>query len=145
MTDDIATIPSEWGVFTRAATTLTDGEVLVHDWYVAGGEPEIMLRSADAAEAARLLPQLAVFFSDRTRWHRRATDAVVTQFSEGEPQPAELDEAETDLVLATVEAYPDGDVVLHFDDSCGEHLPEGYWPAVRFDGSGAISAVTVEA
>lgn len=145
VTDDIATIPSEWGGFTRGSTTLTDGEVLVHDWFVADGTPEIMLRTANAAEAARLLPQLAVFFRDQAAWHRRATDAVVTQFSEDAPEQAELDEAETDLVLATVEAYPGGDVVLHFDDLCGEHLPEGYWPAVRFDGSGAVSAVTVEA
>ena len=32
MTHEFAHVPSEWGVFTRATTTLTDGEVLVHDW-----------------------------------------------------------------------------------------------------------------
>ena len=31
MPHEFATVPSEWGVFTRATTILTDGEVVVTD------------------------------------------------------------------------------------------------------------------
>ncbi|UOQ57809.1 hypothetical protein MUN78_02940 [Leucobacter allii] len=142
---EFARIPSEWGVFTRATTTLTDGEVLVHNWYAADVEPELLVRTSDAAEAAALLPVLSAFFEERAAWHRRATDAIVRRFSESEPESAELDEAESDLVLSSVEVQPGGDVLLHFDDSCGQHFMHGHWPAVRFDASGSVMEVTVEA
>lgn len=145
MPDDAATVPSAWGELARATTTLTDGETLVHDWYTAGGDPEIMLRATDPDAAAALLPRLAAFFADPAVWHRRATDAVVTEFSERPPTAEELADAERDLVLQTVEVHADGEVVLHLDDSCGEHLLDGYWPAVRFDTSDAVVEVTVEA
>jgi hypothetical protein len=138
-------VPSDWGVFTRAVTVLTDGDSLVHDWYVADGEPELVLRTADAPEATALLPRLGDVLADRAAWHKRATDAVVTQFSEDDPTQAELDDAADDLVLTTVEVHPGGEVVLHLDDSCGEHFLDGYWPAVRFDQVGAVVVVTVEA
>jgi hypothetical protein len=138
-------VPSDWGVFTRATTVLTDGDTLVHDWFTVDGEPELMLRATDSAEATALLPALGAFFADRAAWHRRATDAVVTRFGEGDPEPTELDDAADDLVLATVEVLPGREVVLHLDDSCGQHFPDGYWPAVRFDESGAVVDVTVEA
>ncbi|PJM95292.1 hypothetical protein CG719_12425 [Streptomyces sp. CB01373] len=145
MSQDPAQIPSEWGVFTRATTTLSDGEVLIHDWYATGGEPELMLRTADPAEAVDLVSRLAAFFADESGWRRRASDAVVAKFSEGPPEPAELDEAAEDLMLETVEVHPGGDLVLHLDDSCGRHFSSGYWPAVRIDADGFVTAVTVEA
>jgi hypothetical protein len=145
MSADLPKIPSEWGEFSLATTTMSDGEVMVFNWYVAGVEPELMLSTADAAEAAGLLPRLSAFFGDRSAWHRRATDAVVTRFSEAAPAPDELDDAEHDLLVATIEVRPGGELVLHLDDSCGEHFPEGYWPAVRFDEQGAVIDVTVEA
>ncbi|MFT4082028.1 MAG: hypothetical protein QM638_05535 [Nocardioides sp.] len=145
MPQDPAEIPTEWGVFTRATTTLSDGEVMVFDWYATDGEPELLLRTADAAEAVDLASRLAVFFADESGWHRRASDAVVTEFSEAPPEPAELDEAAADLVLETVEVHPGGDIVLHLDDSCGRHFLSGHWPAVRFDVDGVVTAVTVEA
>ncbi|MFD7311748.1 hypothetical protein [Promicromonospora sp. NPDC059942] len=149
MPDDAATVPSAWGELARATTTLTDGEILVHDWYAADtaadGGPELMLRATDPVEAAALLPRLAAFFADPAGWHRRATDAVVAELSERTPTAEELADAARDLVLQTVEVHADGEVVLHLDDSCGEHLLDGYWPAVRFDMSGAAVEVTVEA
>lgn len=145
MSQDPPQIPSEWGVFTRAATTLSDGEVLIHDWYATDGEPELVLRTPDPAEAVGLVSRLATFFADESGWHRRATDAVVAEFSEGPTEPAELDEAADDLILETVEVHPGGDLVLHLGDSCGRHFPSGYWPAVRFDVDAVVTAVTVEA
>ncbi|WP_043807795.1 hypothetical protein [Rhodococcus triatomae] len=138
-------VRSDRGVFTRATTVLTTGDTLVHDWYVADGEPEFVLRTADAVEAAGLLPRLDAVLADGPGWHRRATDAVVTRFGDGDPEPAELDDAAHDLVLVTVEVHPGGEVVLHFDDSCGQHFVDGRWPAVRFDETGAVVDVTVEA
>jgi hypothetical protein len=151
MPDDAATVPPAWGELARATTTLTSGETLVHDWYsadaadTADGGPELMLRATDAAGAAALLPRVAAFFADRQGWHRRATDAVVAELSETTPTADELADAERDLVLQTVEVLPEGDVVLHLDDSCGEHLLDGYWPAVRFDTNDSVVEVTVEA
>jgi hypothetical protein len=145
MPHEFAPIPSEWGVFTRATTILTDGDMLVHDWYAAAVEPELLLRTSGAAEAAALLPVFSAFFEDRAGWHRRATDAIVRHFSQSEPEPAELDDAENDLMLTTVEVRPEGDVLLHFDDSCGQHFVHGHWPAVRCDASVSVIEVTVEA
>lgn len=150
MPDDAATVPSPWGELTRATTTLTSGETLVHDWYsvdgeAADGEPDLMLNATDAAAASALLPRVAAFFADRAGWHRRATDAVVTEFSTEEPTEDELAEAAHDLVLHTLEVLADGDVVLHLDDSCGQHFLDGYWPAVRFDAADVAVEVTVEA
>ncbi|MFE7506445.1 hypothetical protein [Promicromonospora sp. NPDC057488] len=150
MPDDAATVPSPWGELARATTTLTSGETLVHDWYsadagAADGEPELMVRATDAAAASALLPRVAAFFADRAGWQRRATDAVVKEFSAEEPTPDELAEAAHDLVLQTVEVLADGDVVLHLDDSCGAHFLDGYWPAVRFDADDVAVEVTVEA
>lgn len=151
MPDDAATVPSPWGELTRATTTLTSGETLVHDWYSpeaassADGEPDLMLNATDAAAASALLPRVAAFFADRAGWHRRATDAVVHEFSTEEPTADELAEAAHDLVLHTLEVLADGDVVLHLNDSCGQHFLDGYWPAVRFDADDVAVEVTVEA
>ncbi|WP_036970295.1 hypothetical protein [Promicromonospora kroppenstedtii] len=150
MPDDAATVPSPWGVLARATTTLTSGETLVHDWYsadgdTADGEPELMLNATDAAAASALLPRVAAVHADRAGWHRRATDAVVNEFSTEEPTADELAEAARDLVLQTVEVLADGDVVLHLDDSCGQHFLDGYWPTVRFDADDVAVEVTVEA
>ncbi|CAM3435391.1 hypothetical protein NODU109028_16805 [Nocardioides dubius] len=138
-------VASAWGELTRGTFTLTDGEVLVDDYFSLPGEPELMVRTTDPVAAAALLPRLEAFFADRDGWHRRATDAVVTRFSEQAPTSAELDEAEGDLVLQTVEVLAGGEVVLHLDDSCGQHFPDGYWPAVRFGTGDVVAEVTVEA
>jgi hypothetical protein len=142
---DTRSIASPWGNFIRASTTLIDGEVLVFDWFVREGEPEITLRTSDPDEAEALLPNVAPALSDLSGWHRRATDAVVHALSTEVPSPVELDDAASDLALQTVEAHPGGEVVLHLDDTCGEHLLDGHWPAVRFGADGSVIEVTVEA
>lgn len=139
-----ATVPSDWGIFTRSTTTLTNGEVLVHEAFSTASTPQLILATPDAAEAAALLPALSPFMTDAATWTRRATDAVVHRFSEEEPTPGELDDAATDLVVAAVEVRPGGDVQVHLDDTCGEHFLEGYWPAVRFPADGSEPEVTVE-
>lgn len=141
---DTSSIASPWGDFTRASTTLSNGEVLVFDWFVCEGEPEVTLRTPDRDEAEALLSSVAAVLSDLSAWHRRATDAVVHELSTEEPSPSELDDAASDLALQTIEAHPGGDVMLHLDDTCGEHLLDGYWPAVRFGADGSIIEVTVE-
>lgn len=69
---------------------------------------------------------------------------MVTNFSNGEPEPHELDDAASDLTLETIEAAADGTIILHLIDSCGEHFPEGYWPAVHLGAGGDVEQVTVE-
>lgn len=139
----------ELGRLTRAMTELADGTVLTHDWYVTthladGGEIELMVEGTNPSDASRLLPALRETIADLARRRRIASDAVVTAFSTGEPEQAELDDGASDLALDSIEASSDGSVILHFSDDCGEHFPEGYWPAVHFAPSGAVMQVTVE-
>ena len=46
--------------------------------------------------------------------------------------------------IEAIEAAADGTVVLHLIDSCGEHFPEGYWPAVHLGVDDSVVQVTVE-
>ncbi|NMF27737.1 enoyl-CoA hydratase [Cellulosimicrobium aquatile] len=78
------------------------------------------------------------------RLARRAVEAVVRRFSEGDPTPDELAAAHDDLVVELVERHEDGSVVVHLADTCGEHFLDGYWPAVRLDAVGDVVEVTVE-
>lgn len=78
------------------------------------------------------------------RLARRAVEAVVRRFSEGEPTPDELAAAHDDLVVELVERHEDGSVVVHLADTCGEHFLDGYRPAVRLDAVGDVVEVTVE-
>ena len=48
-------------------------------------------------------------------------------------------------MLEAVEIEVEGELVLHLADSCGEHILDGYWPAVRFDREDGVVQVTVEA
>ena len=100
---------------------------------------------AGAGEAAARRAVLAVFVEGRHGWERRATDVVVRRWRESEREAAEREDGEGDRVLGSVEVRPGGDVLLHFDDSCGQHFMHGHWPAVRFDASGSVVEVTVEA
>ncbi|OAN43091.1 hypothetical protein A4X16_08590 [Microbacterium sp. H83] len=139
----------ELGTLVRATTELSDGTVLTHDWYagtvtVDGAELEFMIEGTDADEAAALIPRVRETIGVLDVLRRLATDAVVTAFSTGTPEQHELDDAASDLVLDTLEASSDETVVLHFTDGCGEHFPEGYWPAVHLGADGQITQVTVE-
>ncbi|WP_334152059.1 hypothetical protein [Microbacterium sp.] len=150
MTDEHPTIDdAQLGTLTRAMTELTDGEILTHDWFVGtlatgGGELELMLEGTTVDEVAPMLPRLRAVVDDLGSLRRRASDAVVTRFSQGDPEPHELVEAASDLTLDTIEASADGTIVLHFSDDCGDHFPEGYWPAVHLSPDGAVIDVTVE-
>lgn len=150
MSDEHPTIEDpELGSLTRATSELTDGTALTHDWYVGttttdGGEIELMIEGIEPAEVSTLLPSLRKTIADLRQRRRTASDAVVTTFSNGEPEQHELDEGASDLELDTIEAAADGTIILHFTDSCGEHFPEGYWPAVHFRADGAVEQVTVE-
>ena len=150
MSDEQPTIEDpELGTLTRAITELTDGEILTHDWFagavtVDGAELDLMVEGTSADEITPLLPRLRATVADLVSLRRIASDAVVTKFSNGEPEPHELEEAASDLALETIEAASDGTVILHFTDRCGEHFPEGYWPAVHLGANGDIEQVTVE-
>ncbi|MEV4738249.1 MULTISPECIES: hypothetical protein [unclassified Microbacterium] len=137
------------GTLVRATTELSDGTVLTHDWYagtvtVDDTELELMLEGTTADEARSLIPRVRETIAALGGLRRLASDAVVTAFSQGTPEPAELDAAASDLALETVEASADGTIVLHLIDTCGEHFPEGYWPAVHLGADGQITQVTVE-
>lgn len=137
------------GTFTRAQTALSDGTVLTHDWYVGtlardDGPLELMIEATDPDDARRLILHVHTVIADLDHLRRIASDAVVTAFSQGEPEPAELDEAAADLTLETIEVQAGGDVVLHLVDTCENHFPEGYWPAVHLDAHGGVTQVTVE-
>nr|WP_201470165.1 hypothetical protein [Microbacterium hydrocarbonoxydans] len=139
----------ELGTLVRATTELADGTVLIHDWYAGGtvveGAPlDLMIEGTNADEATALLPRVHQTISALPALRRLATDAVVTAFSNASPEQHELDDAASDLSLETLEASADGTVVLHLIDTCGQHFPEGYWPAVHLGADGQITQVTVE-
>ncbi|KJQ54841.1 hypothetical protein [Microbacterium sp. SA39] len=150
MSDEHPTIDDpELGILTRATTELTDESVLTHDWYgrtivVDGDEIELMIEGTDPSEIAALLPRVRETVTHLVSLRRIASDAVVTAFSNGEPEPHELDEAASDLSLETIEAAADGMIILHLIDGCGDHFPEGYWPAVHLGAGGDVDQVTVE-
>lgn len=136
------------GRLTRAETTLDDGDTVIHDWY-AGSIPhgdhdlELVIDGADVADVEPLLPRARAVVTEIDSIRRRASDAILTHFSDGEPSAAERDEGAADLVLDTIETTAD-QTVLHFTDSCGRHFPDGYWPAVHLDAEGNVVDVTVE-
>ncbi|MFJ4225901.1 hypothetical protein [Microbacterium sp. NPDC089695] len=137
------------GTLARATTELSDGTVLTHDWYagtvvIDDAELELMLEGTSADEAQALIPRVHETIAALDGLRRVATDAVVSAFSQGAPEPADLDAAAFDLVLETIEASADGTVVLHLIDTCGDHFPEGYWPALHLGADGQITQVTVE-
>ena len=149
MSDEHPINDPELGTLTRATTELSDGTILTHDWYAGsieldGAELELMIEGTNADEASALLPHVRETITALPVLRRLATDAVVTAFSTGTPEPHELDDASSDLTLDTVEASDDGTIVLHFTDTCGEHFPEGYWPAVHLGADGQITQATVE-
>lgn len=150
MSDQPSTIDDpRLGTLTRARSELTDGTVLTHDCFagtvsVDGTEIELMLEGTSPDEVEPLLPRLREVVSRLAVLRRIATDAVVTNFSTGEPEPHELDEAASDLTLDAIESASDGTVILHLNDTCGTHFPEGYWPAVHLDVDDAVATVTVE-
>lgn len=150
MSDEHPTIDDpELGTLARATTELTDGSVLTHDWYsgtvvIDGVELELMLEGTNPQDVTPLLPRVRETIADLTSLRRIASDAVVTNFSNGEPEPHELEDAASDLTLETIEAASDGTIILHLIDSCGEHFPEGYWPAVHLGAGGDVEQVTVE-
>lgn len=150
MSDASPTIDDpELGTFTRATSELTDGSVLTHDWFVGtvsveGAEIELMLEGQTPDDVAPLLPRMRDVVKRLHLLRRIATDAVVTNFNTGEPERQDLDDAASDLALEAIEVTPDGTAVLHLTDTCGEHFPEGYWPAVHLGIDDAVQQVTVE-
>lgn len=150
MTDEPSTVDDPvLGILTRATTELTDGSILTHDWYgrtitVDGWELELIVEGDDPSEISPLLPRVKEILADLPALRRLASDAVVTTFSNGEPEAHELDDAASDLVLETIEAASDGTIILHLIDNCGEHFPEGFWPAAHIGTSGEVQQVTVE-
>ena len=138
----------ELGTLSRAETTLDDGDVVTHDWYsgalmIEGRELELMIDGADATAVNALLPRAHAVIADLDGIRRRAADAIITHFSDREPTQTELDDGADDLVLDTLEVTDEA-TVLHFTDSCGQHFPDGYWPAVQIDLADRIVEVTVE-
>lgn len=136
------------GTLSRAETTLDDGDVVTHDWYsgaltIDGRELELMIDGADVDQVGSLIPRVHAVVADLDGIRRRASDAIITHFSDGEPSPDELETGSADLVLDTLEITDDA-TVLHFTDSCGRHFPDGYWPAVHLGLDGTIGEVTVE-
>ncbi|WP_460072385.1 hypothetical protein [Streptomyces sp. YKOK-I1] len=113
--------------------------------YDDSGDVALLIDTEDPAEAERLTPRLLRAVEHRAELERRAVDAVVREFSAEPPTAEDLAEAAADLVLDTMVVDGDGELMLHFTDSCGKHLLDGYWPAVRFDGEDTVIDVTVEA
>lgn len=141
---------ARFGEFRRARTELGAGEVLEHDWYIGnvvvdGAEVEVMIGTGDPVRARVLLPDLEDVVGAFAALARTASDAVVTEFGGAETAPEELDDAAQDLRVSTIEMREDGTVVLHLEDTCGQHFLDGYWPAVSLNAERKVLEVSVEA
>ncbi|MEU1513242.1 hypothetical protein ABZ490_13950 [Streptomyces sp. NPDC005811] len=137
------------GVFARDVLELSDGTMLDSDFHsltlpLDGQSVDLLLQTQDPTEARSLLPRLRRAVEHRTELRRRAVEAVVTTFSTEPPTAEDLAEAAADLLTQAIVVDGTGEVILHFTDSCGRHLLDGYWPAVRFDEADAVIDVTVE-
>jgi len=137
------------GRFVRGHHLLTDGVRLDDDYFSLSREVDgraivFLARSVDPETVRSMFPRLHHVFEQRHALHRSAVEAIVYEFSEATPAPEELDDAREDLVLDTVEVFPDGEVVLNLTDTCGSHFMDGYWPAVRFSIDDSVVKVTVE-
>ncbi|MFD5225902.1 hypothetical protein ACFWHT_09815 [Microbacterium sp. NPDC058342] len=137
------------GHLVRAESTFEDGTVAAHDWYAGritdrDAEIELMIDGTDPEAVEARLPRLRAVVAALAGIRRTASDAIVTRFSDVEPEQHELDEAAADLRLEAIEAADDGRIVLHFTDACGEHFPEGYWPAAHLADDDTVAEVTVE-
>ncbi|WP_330237612.1 hypothetical protein [Streptomyces sp. NBC_00525] len=138
------------GAFVRTSQTLPGGTRLDAPHFTAShriGDRTVvlLLDTTDEARARRLLPRMRRAVADGALLRARAVEAVVHEFSETPPTRRELTDAHADLLLDTVVVDGASEVVLHLDDSCGEHIMEGYWPAVRFDTDNQVTDVTIEA
>lgn len=136
------------GRLMRAETTLDDGDTVIHDWYassirLADRDVDLIIDGADPDEVQRLLPRARAVVTEIDSIRRRASDAILTHFSDTEPSRAELDDGADDLLLDVIETTSDT-TVLHFTDACGQHFPAGYWPAAHLDADGNVTEVTVE-
>lgn len=137
------------GALVRAESTFDDGTVAVHDWYAGSipdgdGEIELMIDGTGPESVQARLPRLRAVVAALDSIRRTASDAIVTRFSDIEPEQHELDDGADDLRLEAIEASEDDEIVLHFVDSCGQHFPDGYWPAAHLDTDGRVTAVTIE-
>ncbi|MER7734737.1 hypothetical protein ABTX80_27970 [Streptomyces erythrochromogenes] len=138
------------GVFTRESYNHPGGQPLVASSYTSTRELDgqcvaLQLNTVDPSEVRRLLPRLRRVVEHQADLKRRAVEAVVHAFSDGAATAEDLAEAHDDLLLETIVAESNGDVLLHLTDSCGGHMLDGYWPAVRFDRDDTLVRVTVEA
>ncbi|THA34585.1 hypothetical protein E6R18_07400 [Streptomyces sp. A1277] len=104
----------------------------------------LLLGTGDRVQARRLLPRLRRAVEDSAVLQQRAVEAVVHRFSTAPPTEEELTQSHADLLLDTVVVDDEREVVLHLNDSCGEHIMDGYWPAVRFDAQNQVADVTIE-
>ncbi|PZT83251.1 MULTISPECIES: hypothetical protein [unclassified Streptomyces] len=138
------------GVFTRTVHSYAGGQPEVGPFYTStceldGRRVAFLIDTIDPTEVRRLLPRLRQVVEWRGDLKRRAVEAVVHAFSQGAATAEDLAEAHDDLLLDTIVAESNGDVLLHLTDSCGGHMLDGYWPAVRFDRDDTLVKVTIEA
>lgn len=138
------------GRFVRESQSLPGGGCLDNSFFsqhrqLEGRTVVLLLDTEDTAEAQRLLPRLRRAVEGGTALRRRAVEAVVLEFSASPVTEEELSQAQADFLLDTIEVDDGRDVVLHLTDSCGEHVMDGYWPAVRFDAEDQVIDVTIEA
>lgn len=138
------------GTLSRSSFTLTDGDVHFMDSYggeieVAGATIELLVESSDPNVVEALAERLAAALAQLPALVRRSTDAIVTEVGDEDPTESDREEAARGLALQTLAASPGGGLVLHFDDTTGEHFPDGYWPAVYLGAENEVLDVAVEA
>lgn len=137
------------GTLVRGHYILSDGERLDDDYYsltcnLDGRAVGFIAHSLEPDTVRGMLPRLRHVVDQHQALHRLAVEAIVNEFSEEAPSRGEVIDALRDLVLESVEVFPDNHVVLGLTDSCGLHFMDGYWPAVRFNGDDGVIEVTVE-
>lgn len=91
---------------------MSDGERLDDDYYsltcnLDGRAVGFIAHSLEPDTVRGMLPRLRHVFDQHEALHRLAVEAIVNEFSEEAPSRGEVIDALRDLVLESVEVFPD--------------------------------------
>jgi hypothetical protein len=100
------------GTLVRGHYILSDGERLDDDYYsltcnLDGRAVGFIAHSLEPDAVRGMLPRLRHVFDQHEALHRLAVEAIVNEFSEEAPSRGEVIDALRDLVLESVEVFPD--------------------------------------
>ncbi|MCQ0022856.1 hypothetical protein M4914_07750 [Streptomyces somaliensis DSM 40738] len=128
-------------------TIAFDADLVGYGVAVAFGGRSLWLSfdAADAGRTAELAPHARGLVEALTSVGAAGGEFLWHWGSDGTESPEEEARFLDALRPGSLVVYRSGDFEVHFDDTSGDHFPEGYWPAVRYRADRTPVAVSVEA